>query len=140
MQEGFDESFAQVGAPLGREIGSLRGIASAAFGLLSSQMSHAGSDVLERRRSEIQNIIGSLGRIHLEDLASKDLQAEEHMRKHLDPGTSSDAVVSYEVDRHNVAATKSENNQIKPAVEEVDRLRSRLSNLLQEIGLKIPLV
>lgn len=103
-------------------------------------MSHAGSDVLERRRSEIQNIIGSLGRIHLEDLASKDLQAEEHMRKHLDPGTSSDAVVSYEVDRHNVAATKSENNQIKPAVEEVDRLRSRLSNLLQEIGLKIPLV
>lgn len=136
LQEGFDDGFALVGAPLGRAIGLLRGAANAAMGFVSSRASDTDANALEQRKNEVRTIIGSLGRINLEDLAPRDAQAEEHAKEHLDNGTSSDV---FELDAHNVGVPKSENNQIgsKPAIEELDQLRTQLSNVLQEIGLDI---
>ena len=133
----------------------LRGAANAAMGLLSLRSSVSATDpgVLERRKSEVSGVISGLGRIGLEDLAPPDLQAQEHAREHeqLDPGMlSSDISLSPEANAHDVDALESvrdkmkrlEDNPVvtKPAVKELNQLRIRLSNILQEIGLHISLV
>ncbi|KAF8531107.1 hypothetical protein JB92DRAFT_2853522, partial [Gautieria morchelliformis] len=94
LQEGFDDGFARVGAPLGREIGLLRGAANAAMGFLSSRKSDADLATLERHKTEVLGVIGGLGRLNLVDLAPPDLQAQEHAREHLDLGTSTNTLVS----------------------------------------------
>ncbi|KAF8488086.1 hypothetical protein JB92DRAFT_3148370 [Gautieria morchelliformis] len=146
LQEGFNDGFARVGVPLGREIGLLRGAANAAMGFLSSRKSDADPATLERRNTEVLGVIGGLGRINLVDLSPPDLQAQEHAREHLDFGTSTNTLVSPEnapdVHMSDFVLIEPLDGPLmaRPAVEELDRLRMRLSNVLQAIGLDIQLI
>jgi hypothetical protein len=79
LQEGFDAGFAQVGVPLGRQIGLLRGRAAAILSFLN--MSEASeTDDLKLARE----ITAQLGNIRFSDIAPRDLEAEQHAKEHLD--------------------------------------------------------
>ncbi|KAF7297305.1 Yae1-N domain-containing protein [Mycena indigotica] len=81
LQEGFDAGFAQVGVPLGREIGHLRGIVSAVISFLQSTFcERADKDAL---LAEAREISASLADVRFSDIAPRDLEAEAHAREHL---------------------------------------------------------
>lgn len=77
LQEGFDDGFARIGAPLGRELGLLRGVASA---LLSFLVPIADSNMV----NEVKDISAKLANVRLTDIAPRDLEAEQHAREHLE--------------------------------------------------------
>jgi len=153
LQQGFDDGFANVGAPLGREIGVLRGTASAAMSFLSSSLSRVGvhpeTVVFERCKGEVRNIADGLARIHLADLAPRDLHAEEHARERMENETAGEALIKVgpsangsdpvRAVEYRLAALDGEVSASRPAVEELKRLRVRLSNVLGEVGLDIAL-
>ncbi|KAF7968652.1 hypothetical protein HWV62_9787 [Athelia sp. TMB] len=78
LQEGFDAGFAEVGVPLGHELGLMRGVASAINSFL------AGSSEDDGMVSEAREISSLLSNIRFTDIAPRDLEAEEHARQHLD--------------------------------------------------------
>jgi len=76
LQEGFDDGFASVGAPLGRQVGALRGTANAALALcLRRQASRPLED-------ELRDIVRCLSNAKLSALAPPDMQAIEHAKTH----------------------------------------------------------
>ena len=77
MQAGFDAGFANVGVPLGRELGSLRGAAAAIGSFLNSQKPNSAE--LE----ELRSISSILSTIQFSDIAPRDLEAEQHAKEHL---------------------------------------------------------
>lgn len=84
LQEGFDAGFAEVGAPLGREIGILRGLAVGCLSILSSSNPIIGeTDRNDNLITEIRQIVQQLGRIRLSDIEPPDLEAEAHAMEHL---------------------------------------------------------
>ncbi|KAG9120404.1 hypothetical protein FRC07_004116 [Ceratobasidium sp. 392] len=78
LQEGFDDGFASVGAPLGRQVGLLRGTANAAFALCVRRQGQSGSDL----EAELRDIVRCLARVTLSALAPPDMQAIEHAKTH----------------------------------------------------------
>ncbi|PCH40163.1 hypothetical protein WOLCODRAFT_136699 [Wolfiporia cocos MD-104 SS10] len=81
LQAAFDEGYATVGVPLGRELGVLRGVASA----LLSFLDKAGGDQHRQELvAELRAINAQLGEIRLSDIAPPDLEAIRHAREHLD--------------------------------------------------------
>lgn len=80
LQEGFDAGFAQIGVPLGRELGILRGVASAMLAFLSSQ---SNADAMSSYISEARDIATRLADVRFSDIAPRDLEAEQHAREHL---------------------------------------------------------
>jgi len=76
LQEGFDDGFASVGAPLGRQVGTLRGTANAALALCLRRRSDR---TLE---GELGDIVQCLSRTKLSALAPPDMQAIEHAGMH----------------------------------------------------------
>lgn len=77
LQEGFDEGFASVGAPLGRRVGVLRGTTNAALAL-------AGRRRLADLEAELRDIGRCLAQVKLSSLAPPDVQAIEHAKTHVD--------------------------------------------------------
>ncbi|KAF8574327.1 hypothetical protein K439DRAFT_1416020, partial [Ramaria rubella] len=154
LQEGFDEGFAQIGAPLGRRLGGLRGAANAALSFMSLLSGeHADAELVERRKNELRDIIGNLERIHLADLAPRDLQAEEHAREHIEnisgdvtayvaveAGTNKDRENSSQPTEYLLKASNTEEqSSSRPAVQELDQIRARLYIVLKDVGLNISL-
>ena len=156
LQKGFDDGFARIGAPLGREIGMLRGAANAAIWLISKWASSPGADpaVYMPREREVHTILCELADIGLEDLAPRDVQAEEHAEEHRrgEIGTTLGEVqISAEANAHadgvnslgsvqeQIALVTDEPLVVKPAVEKLNQLRIRLSKVLRELGLDITL-
>jgi len=81
LQEGFDAGFASVGVPLGRNLGFLRGVASALVTFLQSNMcQHMEKDAL---LEEARAIAARLAAVRFSDIAPPDLEAEMHAREHL---------------------------------------------------------
>ncbi|KAG8688612.1 hypothetical protein FRC08_011347 [Ceratobasidium sp. 394] len=78
LQEGFDDGFASVGAPLGRQVGMLRGAANAALALCVRRRGQGGSDL----EAELRDIIRCLARVKLSTLGPPDMQAIEHAKTH----------------------------------------------------------
>ena len=89
MQQGFDEGFAQVGVPLGRELGILRGLCSALLAVLgraqphSSQLPSHGFAESGALLAEVRDIAARLADVRLSDIASLDPEAVAHAREHL---------------------------------------------------------
>ncbi|KAF9074644.1 hypothetical protein BDP27DRAFT_143595 [Rhodocollybia butyracea] len=81
LQEGFDSGFADVGTPIGREVGMLRGTIAAIIAFLSSNLY---SDKQESLLAEAQAIGSQLSKIRFSDIAPRDLEAEAHAREHLE--------------------------------------------------------
>ena len=146
LQEGFDEGFAQTGAPIGRDLGMLRGFSSAIVSFLSSTRAGATPvNLLDEARAISQE----LANIRFSDIAPPDPQAEEHAREHLE---SAEDVVTSEalqekrdlesledmMNRMGAGQVSVEEKRGRPTVEDIKRLRERLTLLAQSIGTSLP--
>ncbi|KAJ3510581.1 hypothetical protein NLJ89_g4593 [Agrocybe chaxingu] len=80
LQEGFDSGFAHIGAPIGRELGLLRGISSAILTFLQTPPLNENLKLVD----EAQDISSQLSRIRFTDIMPRDVEAEEHARQHLE--------------------------------------------------------
>ncbi|KAF9646929.1 hypothetical protein BDM02DRAFT_3117884 [Thelephora ganbajun] len=83
LQTGFDAGYTQVGVPLGREIGLLRGAALALMTFIDSPQLLQPPEVLAEAQREIQSISAQLSDIRFSDIVPRDLEAEAHAREHL---------------------------------------------------------
>ncbi|EJF63369.1 hypothetical protein BD309DRAFT_855223 [Dichomitus squalens] len=166
LQEGFDDGFASVGAPLGRDLGILRGLSSALLAFLS-RAPGPPSIATDPRVAEVRAIATELSNVRLSDIAPPDLQALAHAREHLDgEGRDRDARMDDEDDVTDPAelneALKAKRDmesledlmaqmggviegagadaRLKPArptAEDVARLKERLLAIARELGLGI---
>jgi len=146
LQEGFDDGFAHVGAPLGHELGVLRGIASALLSFFSMNPSHRPEQ--ETMIVEAHDIASLLANIRFTDIAPRDLQAEEHARQHMETDDSeleTDEVAEKrkmegleDILAQLTAGTNTGRNQSgRPTVEDARLLKARLQVLTQGLGLSI---
>ncbi|KAI0071098.1 hypothetical protein K474DRAFT_672258 [Panus rudis PR-1116 ss-1] len=163
LQLGFDEGFAQTGAPLGREIGLLRGIASALLSVLDSPDSLL-PDLHNTRREELvleaRDIAAHLSEIRFSDIAPPDLEAEQHAREHLEATaatTKNREDLDLDVDMNEelkerrdlesledmmkglgASANSSSEKDRRPTPDDVARLADRLKTLSATLGIPFP--
>ncbi|CAE6415539.1 unnamed protein product [Rhizoctonia solani] len=137
LQEGFDDGFASTGAPLGRQVGTLRGQANALLALCTRQQ-------LADLEAEVREIVQGLSRVKLSALAPPDMQAIEHAREH-----ESDAPDVGDVETNNqmgdledafesLSTSKSAGKEdvmrrSLEAMGELDRLRERLESVYAQL-------
>ncbi|PPQ70544.1 hypothetical protein CVT26_013131 [Gymnopilus dilepis] len=158
-QEGFDAGYANVGVPLGRQLGLLRGVSSVILSVLketSGSTSSSSSDPHghgEDLLVEAQSIASQLSRVRFSDIVPRDLEAEQHAREHLeDKGRDDDGVDENEDSAQrremegiedmlaNLGASSSGVNGTKngrPTVDDVHNLRDRLAVLTEHLGLNL---
>ncbi|KZT11982.1 uncharacterized protein LAESUDRAFT_161676 [Laetiporus sulphureus 93-53] len=151
LQQGFNEGFAEVGVPLGREIGILRGMASA----LLSYLTAAGDKVQNQTVvDEARNIVSQLSAVRFSDIAPPDLEAERHARDHLE-AAAPETIEEMEVEMNEELKEKQDLESLedmlvrmsaggsapaparKPSVDDVRRLKERLLALSEEVGLSL---
>ncbi|KAL1680330.1 hypothetical protein EV122DRAFT_250652 [Schizophyllum commune] len=154
LQEGFDSGFADVGAPLGRELGLLRGMASALLSFLSSQATNTGNEGTtaenEGAIAEVRDISRQLAHIRLTDIAPRDLEAEAHAKEHLQLEEDEDLVTDDElVEKRKMEALEDQlarltsgamgggSGEARPTADDVRRLKGRLDNLCGLMGLAV---
>ncbi len=152
LQGGFDEGFAQTGAPLGRQLGLFRGFASALLSYLSNM-----PDPLPQHEALMQEtrvISAALGNIRFSDIVPPDLEAEAHAREHLETANNDDdgdLVPNEELQekrdmegledsmtRMSAGAVASVDNKARPTAEDVTRLASRLQAVASQLSLSLP--
>ncbi|KAG9315435.1 hypothetical protein JVU11DRAFT_3045 [Chiua virens] len=124
LQAGFDAGFADVGVPLGRELGKLRGVAAAIGSFLNSQ--NPNSLDLE----ELHAISAILSTIHFSDIVPPDLEAEQHAKEHL--GVDELATVE-----HTESMEAEMESQKKRATEDVANAKERLALLSVKLALPV---
>ncbi|TEB33846.1 hypothetical protein FA13DRAFT_1685905 [Coprinellus micaceus] len=148
LQEGFDSGFANTGAPLGREIGRIRGIASALLALLSkgSSIPHSPSTT-----NELRDISFKLSEIRFSDICPPDLEAEAHAREHMQAEGEELVMDSEELeDRKQVesledmlagmsASGAGRGKPQRPSMDDFNVLKSRLEVVIGQMGLQIHL-
>ena len=142
MQEGFDAGFADVGVPLGREIGQLRGRASAALAFLL-KAKEADAYVPETLVEEAREINAELGSVRYSDIEPRDEEAERHAREHLEmEGEEMEGVEGVE-ERKRMEGVEDlmagmgmavERKKARPTMEDVGRLKSKLETLVIKLG------
>ena len=84
LQGGFDDGFATIGAPLGREVGILRGIVHVLLARWETQANDDTPSTQSVPYSELRALSRRLDAIRFKDLAPKDVQAELHALEHMD--------------------------------------------------------
>jgi hypothetical protein len=150
LQEGFDAGFALVGAPLGRDLGFLRGMASALVAFLGSgacQHAEKGSLLAEARA-----IAAALGAVRFSDIVPRDLEAEEHARQHLADSEDAD-IMEMEMEGSENLAEKRKMEKLedmfsqlaagagaektRPTVDDVRVLEARLQALNARLALAV---
>ncbi len=144
LQEGFDAGFAQTGAPLGHELGLLRGLANALL-LHVSRTSSSSSDTSANVR--VREIVDALAAVRLADLAPPPLH-EEADGGHTHCGAED---VNSGKQRHDAERDEGEETSLRRSdglvgsstavttIEDVRALRVKLETLLRESGLKVDL-
>ncbi|KAI0797261.1 hypothetical protein BC629DRAFT_1697949 [Irpex lacteus] len=156
LQEGFDDGFANTGAPLGRQIGLLRGFASALLSFLKSPacgVEHTShQDLLQEARA----ISAELNNIRFSDIVPPDLEAEQHEREHLEAAAAErvddeEIVTNEELQQKrdlesledmmsgmSAAGTEEKVVPRRPTPEDVAGLSARLRLLANNLGLSFP--
>jgi hypothetical protein len=91
LQEGFNHGFETTGAPLGRQLGILRGTVTGLLGILQNMepsqgfpAGHIDGQANDILKCELQVVSSRLDALRLKDIAPKDLEAEAHARTHMD--------------------------------------------------------
>ncbi|CAK5270976.1 unnamed protein product [Mycena citricolor] len=148
LQEGFDAGFAEVGAPLGQDLGFLRGKASAFVTYLQSPLSSlVPDDVKTSLLAEAREIATGLAAIRFSDVVPRDLEAEEHARQHLayeDTGLNENEGLNERREMEGLedmlarltpGATIASDQSARPTINDVRALEGRLRVLLQKLGL-----
>lgn len=144
LQEGFDAGFAHVGVPIGRDLGSMRGVISAISSFLSSKSQEHSTTLLTTARE----ISSSLAGVRFSDIVPPDQEAEQHAREHLDAnddlvGQSEELLQKREVEgledmmQRLTAGSASTSSQGRPTREDVVRLKEGILNLSGQLGLDI---
>jgi hypothetical protein len=130
LQEGFDAGFAQAGAPRGRELGLLRGLASALLLHLAPPARETAST------SAAREIVDALAAVRFEDIAPPPPPEEaEHM--HDDVRVHGEGKIEENGEDGGGGSTGP-----KPAattIEDVRALGVRLEGLLREVGVEVDL-
>ncbi|KAF4565569.1 hypothetical protein EYR40_002364 [Pleurotus pulmonarius] len=153
LQEGFDAGFANLGTPIGRELGILRGFASALLSYIPtlSQTGAINHGVdLEQLLSSARHIASSLSKVRFTDIAPRDLEAEEHAREHLDAeGIDMEQNPELEDKRtmeglEDLLSSMSTSGRLiqagpkRPTIEDVRLLKEQLQTLARQVQLDIP--
>ncbi|KAF8183785.1 hypothetical protein K438DRAFT_1599416 [Mycena galopus ATCC 62051] len=148
LQEGFDTGFASVGAPLGRDIGFLRGTSSALIAFLTSAVcNHPEKESL---LAEARAIAASLAVVRFTDVVPRDLEAEEHALQHLadsdDPMDENEELTEKRkmegledmLSRLTAGAANADvGNKTRPTMDDVRVLEGRLQALNERLGLAV---
>ncbi|KAJ7875383.1 hypothetical protein B0H14DRAFT_64261 [Mycena olivaceomarginata] len=148
LQEGFDTGFAVVGAPLGWDIGFLRGMASGSIAFLNSNLcNHLEKESL---LVEARDVAAKLAVVRFTDVVPRDLEAEEHALEHL--ADSDDAMDENEElsDKRKMegledmlsrltagAANPDVGDKSRPTMDDVRILEGRLQALNARLGLAV---
>lgn len=144
LQEGFDAGFAQVGVPLGRDLGLLRGMASAVIAVLKSTTEPNNPTLVEA-----QNIAEQLAEVRFSDIAPRDLEAEAHAREHLEAYGAPDEEVDIPdavKDKRDVESLEDMINLLntngnvpvksRPTMDDIHALKGRLDALYRALAIK----
>ncbi|KAJ7631915.1 hypothetical protein DFH06DRAFT_695995 [Mycena polygramma] len=145
LQEGFDDGFASVGAPLGRELGFLRGSSSALVAFLNSSLcQHAEK---ESMLAEARAIAAGLAVVRFTDVVPRDLEAEAHAREHLPDGddpmdeneelSEKRKMEGLEDMLSRLTAGADVADKTRPTLDDVRILESRLHALNMRLGLSV---
>ncbi|KAG1797782.1 uncharacterized protein HD556DRAFT_1355301 [Suillus plorans] len=143
LQEGFDAGFAHVGVPIGRDLGSMRGVISAIASFLSSKSQENPTTLTTARQ-----ISSSLAGIRFSDIAPVDQEAEQHAREHLDANDdlieqSEELLQKREMEgledmlQRLTAGATSRPLQGRPTREDVIRLKEGILTLGAQLGLDV---
>ncbi|KAG6841800.1 hypothetical protein C0991_006684 [Blastosporella zonata] len=149
VQEGFDVGFADVGAPLGRDLGLIRGQSSALLSFLISAPPTAldiPEDEKEALVHEARAIAAQLGHIRYSDIEPRDLEAEQHAREHLE-AEGQEMEVHEDIEKRKKMETVEDmlaglsaggdtTTPGRPTMEDVVKLRARLQALTLRLGLR----
>ncbi|OAX41757.1 hypothetical protein K503DRAFT_735048 [Rhizopogon vinicolor AM-OR11-026] len=140
LQEGFDAGFADTGVPIGRELGSMRGVISAIASFLSSK-GQAESTSLATARELSYSLAG----VRFSDIVPIDHEAEQHAREHLnadDPiGQSEELLQKREMEgledmlQRLTASPANRSSQNRPTREDVIRMKEDILALSAPLGL-----
>lgn len=164
LQEGFDDGFASTGAPLGRELGILRGLCSALLAFLSRSspstppLSPLSPDI-PALIDDVRAIAAQLAEVRLSDIAPPDAQAVAHAREHLadaamavdsaDDDEADPAALNEDIrDKRDMegledlmarmgAGTTAAAAPARPTPQDVTRLRERLLGIARGLGLEL---
>lgn len=153
LQEGFDTGFAQTGGPLGRELGLLRGVASALLLHLSqtrtrTEEPHTESESESGASANVREIVDALAAVRFADIAPPPPPIhEEETEGH---GHTTHCVEDLKSGgRDGDDGGREEGEETSPrsgglgsvgtTIEDVRALRVKLETLLRESGLKIDL-
>jgi hypothetical protein len=152
LQEGFDAGFANAGAPIGRELGILRGISSAILFLrlrLSTTVNEKSAESIIQV-DHAEEISSQLSKIRFSDIMPHDFEAEEHARQHLEEeGVEIDVVHEKIAAKRDIegiedmlaSLTAGKNltasGAARPSVEDVRTLKDRLKVLSDFLNLQI---
>jgi len=160
LQAGFDAGYAQVGVPLGREMGILRGTALALMTFIDSPQPLQPAETLTKALKEIQAISSQLSDIRFSDIVPRDLEAEAHAREHLADGEGDlpvngldengvvqdeEAVEKRKMERLEDMMSSfgtspaSSSNLPRPGPEDVKAIRVRLLHVARILGLELDL-
>ncbi|KAH8112035.1 hypothetical protein DFH11DRAFT_532854 [Phellopilus nigrolimitatus] len=129
LQGGFDRGFADVGAPVGRHVGNLRGLAAGLLSFLDSsrhQCSQACETGALPLHDDLRSIVERLSRIHFADLEPPDTEALEHALEH-SKNDNGDPRVQVNVD------TKAD----RSGLSELTHLRENLAEIVKRLGLDV---
>ena len=148
LQEGFDAGFAQTGAPLGRELGLLRGLASAllhhhhlSLAQQQQQQQHEEpTHTVSESHSAVRKIVDALAAVRFADIAPPAHQ-EEAGHTHC-AAAAEDVKSEGDGEGEEEASPRQPAGLLKSAattIEDVRALRVKLETLLRESGLKIDL-
>lgn len=153
LQQGFNDGFAHVGVPLGREIGLLRGFASAILAYLKSPTCNIEPSVHETLLQETRTVAATLNQIRFSDIAPPDLEAEQHEREHRETAGRDDEMTMNEelqekrdvesledmISSMSTTGTELKQSQRRPTPEDVSKLSARLQSLASTLGLPFPI-
>ncbi|THH29252.1 hypothetical protein EUX98_g4944 [Antrodiella citrinella] len=157
LQQGFDDGFAQTGAPLGREMGLLRGSASAILSVLTSEvlLPRPGLNVIrDSLIQEARAIASGLNEVRFSDVAPPDLEAVQHAREHFEAVNEEDRDMDVELGekvegkrqmesledamaRMGAGSMASEDKRGRPTREDVVVLTTRLKALAEKLELPL---
>lgn len=136
LQEGFDDGFASAAASSGRELGVLRGIASALLSFIVSYSSYRlDQDSLVKEARLIQS---NLADIRFADIILRDVDSERHARQHSNSVRGQSAAnegVMNELQAVFGTTIKAD----RPAMDNARQLKKQLQDLTRRLGLTISL-
>jgi hypothetical protein len=151
LQAGFDQGYSTSGAPFGRDVGNLRGVAASLLTLLTSSSSSSIllslDDMAKVQATEqVRDLVRRLGRLKLSEIAGRDEEAELHAIEH-----GEEIVVPMQVQEkrdlesleqsmeflgNNTAGSQlSGQSSRKDGKEELEACRIQLRQILENLGL-----